>query len=103
MLRNGVASVQNVWDESHLRALGSVRSEANRNNKAIHIGRLFDVCLEKHNELAAHMRKNKGPLVFCSNVRDGFALAAMFQGQGSGVSYATAFKILGAASLLQGC
>ena len=48
---------QNVWDEAHPRTLGSVQSEAKRNNKTIHIGRLFDLCVEKHNELAVHLRK----------------------------------------------
>ena len=55
---------QNVWDEAHPRTLGSVQSEAKRNNKTIHIGRLFDLCVEKHNELAAHLRKSKGRVVF---------------------------------------
>ena len=48
---------QNVWDEAHPRTLGSVQAEAKRNNKTIHIGRLFDLCVEKHSELAAHLRK----------------------------------------------
>ena len=32
----------NVWHEAHLRTLGSVQNETKRNNKTIHIGRLFD-------------------------------------------------------------
>ena len=60
---------QNVWDEAHPRTLGSVQAEAKRNNKTIHIGRLFDLCDEKHRELAAHLRKYKGRAVFYGEQR----------------------------------
>ena len=69
---------QHVWDENHLRTLGSVQAEAKRNNKTIHIGRLFDLCVEQHSELAAHLGKYKGRVVFGgNNVRDEYGLAAM--------------------------
>ena len=62
---------QHVWDEDHRRTLGSVQAEAKRTNNTIHIGRLFDLCVEKHSELAAHLRKYKGRVVFGgNNVRD---------------------------------
>ena len=62
---------QHVWDESHPRILGGDQAEARRNNKTIHIGRLFDLCVEKHKELVAHLRKYKGRVVFGgNNVRD---------------------------------
>ena len=95
---------QNVWDEAHPRTLGSVQSEAKGNNKTVHIGRLFDLCVEKHSELAARLRKYKGRVVFGgNNVRDEYGLAAMFPEQGSGASFATASKLLDAVSLLPGC
>ena len=73
---------QHVWDEDHPRTLGSVQAEAKRNNKTIHIGRLFDLCVEKHSSLAAHLRKYKGRVVFGgNNVRDEYGLAAMFPEQ----------------------
>ena len=34
---------QHVWDEDNPRTLGSVQADAKRNNKTIHIGRLFDL------------------------------------------------------------
>ena len=95
---------QHVWDEDHPRTLGSVQAEAKRNNKTIHIGRLFDLCVEKHSELAAHLRKYKGRVVLWGkHVRDEYGLAAMFPEQGSGASFATASKLLDAVSLLPGC
>ena len=48
-------------------------------DKTINIGSLFDYCVEKQSELAAHLRKYKGRVVFGgNNVRDEFGLAAMF-------------------------
>ena len=61
---------QNVWDEAHPRTLGSVQAEAKRNNKTSHIGRLFDLCVEKHVNLLLTC-VNKGRVVFGgNNVRD---------------------------------
>ena len=55
---------RNVRHESHPCILGSVQAEAKRNNKTSHFGRLFDLCVEKRNELAAHLRKYTGRVVF---------------------------------------
>ena len=55
---------QNVWDEAHPRTLGSVHAKAKRNNKTIHIGRLFDLGVEQRIELAAPLRKCNGRVVF---------------------------------------
>ena len=63
--------------------------------------RLFDICVETHSELAAHMSKYKWQVVFGlgNNVRDEFGLAVMFPEQGSGASCAIASKLLDAVSL----
>ena len=55
---------QKVWDEDNPRSLGSIQSDATRANNTIHIGRLFDFCVETHSELAAHMRKYNKRVVF---------------------------------------
>ena len=40
-----------VWDEKHPRGLRDVMNEAKNAGKTIHVGRLFDHCVEKHSEL----------------------------------------------------
>ena len=42
---------QDVWDEDNPRGLWDVIDEAKRLNKQSHIGRLFDICVEKSSEL----------------------------------------------------
>ncbi len=42
---------QDVWDENNPGGLWDVIAEAERLNKQIHIGRLFDICVEKSSEL----------------------------------------------------
>ena len=94
---------QDVWDEENPRGLCDVIEEAKRLNKQIHIGRLFDICVEKSSELERDKRKYKGRVVFGGNdVRDEFGLAAAFPEMGSGASFATASKLLDAVSLLPG-
>ena len=85
-----------VWDEDHPRPLNAVQREAKQANKTLHIGRLFDLCVEKHSELPVQRRKSTGRVVFVgNNVGDEFGLAAMFLEQSSGASCATASKFLG--------
>jgi hypothetical protein len=94
---------QDVWDEKHPRGLWDAIAAAKRLNKPIHIGRLFDICVEKSSELEHGKRKHKGRVVFGgNNVRDEFGLAAAFPEMGSGASFATASKLLDAVSLLPG-
>ena len=38
---------RDVWDEDNPRGLWDVIAEAKRLNKQIHIGRLFDICVER--------------------------------------------------------
>ena len=49
------------WDESHPREWDGVRAEARRGRCTVHLGYLFGICVEKNSELAAHLRKFKGP------------------------------------------
>ena len=94
---------QNVWDEKNPRGLWDVINEAKRLNKQIHIGRLFDICVEKSSELERKKRQHKGRVVFGGNiVRDEFGLAAAFPEMGSGASFATASKLLDGVAMLPG-
>ena len=75
---------QDVWDEENPRGLWDVIEEAKRLNKQIHIGRLFDICVEKSSELEHNKIKHNGRVVFGgNNVRDEFGLAAAFPEMGS--------------------
>ncbi len=70
---------QDVWDEENPRGLWDVIAEAKRLNRQMHIGRLFDICVEKSSELERGKRKHKGRVVFGgNNVRDDFGFAAAF-------------------------
>ena len=50
---------QDVCDEENPRGLWDVVEEAKRLNKQMHIGRLFDICVEKSSELE-HNKKTQG-------------------------------------------
>ncbi len=72
---------QGAWNEQGVREWEHVRREAIKNNKKVHIGRVFDICVEKNSELPEGdpNRKFKGRVVFegC-NVRDEFNNWAIF-------------------------
>ena len=38
---------QRVWDEKRVRPWAEVRAEAKRTGRTIHVGRIFDICVEK--------------------------------------------------------
>ena len=67
---------QRVWDEKRVRPWAEVRAEAKRTGCTIHVGRIFDICVEKNHELSQSdtRRKFKGSVVFFlgggDNVRD---------------------------------
>jgi hypothetical protein len=43
--------LQRCWDEDNPREWKEVRDEARRRNKTAHVGRVFDICVEKGSEL----------------------------------------------------
>eukprot|EP00975_Prorocentrum_lima_P056058 11752556-Prorocentrum_lima.AAC.1 len=51
-----------TWDESKVREWRDVRAEAQRAGKIVHVGRIFEICVEKNHELPkGHpLRKYKG-------------------------------------------
>ena len=57
---------QVCWDESRVRELADVSAEAKRNGTKVHVGRVFDMCVEKNSELPPDNpnRKFKGRVVF---------------------------------------
>ena len=57
-----------VWDEAHPREWNDVRREANESGERIHMGVMFDVCVEKNSEMAPEKRTYKGRAVFQGNV-----------------------------------
>ena len=71
-----------MWDESKPREWKDVTNEAKRNGETVHMGRIFDICVEKNPELPKSdpTRKYKGRVLFGGdNVVDQNWEAAMFQ------------------------
>ena len=96
---------QGVSDESKVRPWSEVKAEARRAGKTVHVGRIFDICVEKNSELPASdpRRKYKGRVVFGGNdVRDQNAEAALFQDLGSSPATMEARKFCDMYSLLEG-
>ena len=61
------------WDEKDVREWSSVASTAQKNGQKAHIGRIFEICVEKSSELPpGHAdRKYKGRVVFQGNLVKG--------------------------------
>ncbi len=60
---------QRCWDETKVREWRDVSADAKRLNKKAHVGRIFDICVEKGSELGENDpgRKFKGRVVFQGN------------------------------------
>ena len=73
---------QGCWDESRVREWAELKKEIQTKGQKVHVGRIFDICVEKNSELADGdpRKKFKGRVVFegCS-VRDEFGNWALFQ------------------------
>ena len=70
-----------VWDESMVCEWSDVKAQAMKNGQTAHMGRIFELCFEKHPELPESnpLRKFKGRVVFQgNNVKDQSWKAAMF-------------------------
>ena len=71
-----------TWDESRVREWSDVAAEARKSRLKVHVGRIFDICVEKGSELPLGdpARKFKGRVVFQGNqVKDENWEVAMFQ------------------------
>ena len=71
-----------TWDETKVREWDDVAAEARRTNKKAHVGRIFEICVEKGSELKENDpgRKFKGRVVFQGNdVKDESWETAIFQ------------------------
>ena len=88
-----------VWDEKRVCECRDMVAEARRNNKTVHLGRIFEACYEKGSELPESdpRRKFKGRTVFQgNNVRDENSDHALFNGLGSSPASMEAAKLLDA-------
>ena len=78
--------LKKVWDldPKGVRKWSDVAAEARREGKEVHMGMLYEICVEKGSELAPELRKYKGRVVFFGNqVKNQNWEAAMFQDLGS--------------------
>ena len=94
-----------VWLEDQVSDAASIRRMARETNKKIHIGRIFEICVEKGSEfpLGHPDRKYKGRCVFQGNrVTDEHYMDAIFQNDGSAPVTMQAAKICDFYGLLPG-
>jgi hypothetical protein len=93
------------WDEAHVREWSAVAKEARDHNKKAHVGRIFEICVEKGSELPPGdpNRKFKGRVVFQGNqVRDQNFDYAMFDDLGSAPATMAAAKAADAFGIFEG-
>jgi hypothetical protein len=93
------------WDESKMREWDSVADEARRCGKKVHVGRVFEIVVEKGAELAFGdpARKFKGRVVYQGNmVKDENWDAAIFSDLSSAPSSMEAAKAVDAYGLFAG-
>ena len=72
----------NTWNEDLVREWSDVAADARQSGTKVHVGRIFDICVERGSELQRGdpARKYKGRVVFQgNNVRDENWEVAMFQ------------------------
>ncbi len=96
---------QGVWDVTRVKPWSRVANEARSSGKTVHVGRIFEICVEKNCELPLEdlRRKFKGRVVFQGNqVKDENFEAAMFQEMGSAPATMEASKSCDFYSLLPG-
>ncbi|CAE7292249.1 unnamed protein product, partial [Symbiodinium sp. CCMP2456] len=88
-----------AWDMGSVREWDSVSSEALKRNRKVHVGKIFEICVEKGSELPANdpLRKFKGRTVFQgNNVKDESNDTALFSELGSSPATMEAGKTLDA-------
>ena len=95
-----------AWDEKRVREWSDVAREAKEKNITVHVGRVFDITVEKHAELPNDHpeRKFKVRVVFQgNNVKDQDREYAIFEELNSCPATMTGARTLDAFSLLPGC
>ncbi|CAE7248212.1 unnamed protein product [Symbiodinium natans] len=88
-----------AWDMSTVREWDDVSKEAAKKGKKAHVGKIFEICVEKGSELPKEnpLRKFKGRTVFQgNNVRDENNDTALFSELGSSPATMEAGKVLDA-------
>ena len=94
-----------AWDYSTVREWEDVSREAIKNKTKVHVGKIFEICVEKGSELPQGdpMRKFKGRTVFQgNNVKDEAADVALFAELGSSPANMEAGKALDAYGSMPG-
>ena len=92
-------SVKKAWDLEGIREWDHVSSEAKKTGEKAHVGRVFEICVEKGSELPKghKLRKFKGRTVFQGNdVKDENSEAALFAELGSSPATMEAGKVVDA-------
>ena len=91
------------WDESQPREREDVEREAREQGKTVHFGTIMDLIFLKHAELAKHLQKYKGRVVFRGEiVKDESGFMAVFSEQGTSASHLSAGKFLDALARMPG-
>ena len=88
-----------AWDMLSVREWEDVSREAKKKNKKVHVGKVFEICVEKGSELPINdpLRKFKGRTVFQgNNVKDESSEVALFSELGSSPVTLEAGKVLDA-------
>ena len=86
-----------AWDMESVREWSSVSNEAQSKRKKVHVGKIFEICVEKGSELPQGdpLRKFKGRTVFQgNNVKDENNDTALFSELGSSPATMEAGKML---------
>ena len=94
-----------TWDESKVQEWSHVAARHRKDGTKAHIGRVFEICVEKGSELPpGHPdRKFKGRSVYQGNqVRDAYGLQAVFEDLGSSPAAMESGKLLDGYGLLEG-
>jgi hypothetical protein len=94
-----------TWDESKVEEWNRVAERHRRSATKAHIGRIFEICVEKGSELPlGHPeRKFKGRSVYQGNqVRDEYGRQAVFEDLGSSPAAMESGKLLDGYGLLEG-
>ena len=88
-----------AWDMLSVREWDDVSREAKKKNKKVHVGKVFEICVEKGSETPANdpLRKFKGRTVFQgNNVNDKSSEVVLFSELGSSPATMEAGKVLDA-------
>ena len=94
-----------AWDYSTVQEWGKVSQDAIQSKKKVHVGKVFEICVEKGSELQENdpLRKFKGRTVFQgNNVKDESADVALFSELGSSPANMEAGKSLDAYGSMPG-